>query len=186
MRTPVNNRSAALVAATMLAARIAAGSMAPAAMAQAGSPGSCSAPGYRQFDFRLGSFDVTTRSGQPAGTAQVESVLDGCLLVEYWTGALSGRGRAHYYYDSDADLWRMLFVNDEGASLIMTGHLVEGSMVFSGENRFGEFGGMHRMIWSRLPDGRIRQFWEHSVDKGGSWQVIHVGFYSPRGAADPG
>jgi hypothetical protein len=142
--------------------------------------GECAAPEYRQFDFRLGAYSVTTRTGRPAGEALIESTLGGCMLVEYWTGAISGQGRAHYFYDRGHGLWRFVFVNDDGSSLIMAGGLVGSAMVFSGQNRFGEFDGLHRMTWSKLADGRVSQLWELSTDEGASWKTVHVGYYALR------
>lgn len=140
--------------------------------------GNCTASEYRQFDFRLGAYSVTTRKGLPAGEALIESALGGCMLVEYWSGAISGHGRAHYFYDRAHGLWRMVFVNDVGDSLIMAGRLEGGAMVFSGPNRFGEFDGLHRMTWSLLADGRVCQLWELSTDQGASWRTVHVGYYA--------
>ena len=40
---------------------------------QAGPPSpACSAPGYRQFDFWLGDWDVVDSTGKPAGTNRIE------------------------------------------------------------------------------------------------------------------
>ncbi len=151
--------------------------------AGAANPGACTRPEFRQFDFRLGSYSVTTRTGQPAGVALIESVLDGCMLMEHWTGAISGHGRAHYFYDVNDDVWRLLFVNDQGGRLIMAGRLVDGAMVFSGPNRFNEFDGLHRMTWSRLSDGRVSQHWELSIDEGASWKDVFLGVYARRNDA---
>ena len=142
----------------------------------------CSEPEFRQFDFRLGSFGVTTRLGQPAGSALVESVLGGCMLVEYWTGAISGQGRAHYFYDRNDRLWHLVFINDEGGRLTMAGSLQEGAMVFKGLNRFGSFEGLQRMTWALLSDGRISQHWELSSDNGGTWTSVVLGYYAQRPA----
>lgn len=138
----------------------------------------CDAPAYRQLDFRLGAFRVTTRTGQAAGSSLVESTLHGCLLVEYWTGAISGQGRAHYFYDRNDDRWHLVFVNDEGGRLIMTGRLVGGAMVFEGVNRFGEFDGLQRMTWTPLPDGRISQQWDLSGGEGQPWKTVFLGYYA--------
>jgi hypothetical protein len=151
-------------------------------LAPAADSGPCSAPEYRQFDFRLGSYSVTTRTSQPAGSALVESTLDGCMLVEYWTGAISGQGRAHYFYDRNDGFWRLVFVNDEGGRLIMVGRLVDGAMVFSGVNHFGEFNGLQRMTWTPLPEGRVSQHWELSAGEGEPWRTVFMGLYTPRNA----
>jgi hypothetical protein len=149
-----------------------------AATGSAADVSSCTAPTYRQLDFRLGSFRVTTASGQRAGVALVEAVLNGCMLVEFWAGAAGGSGRAHYYYDRNADLWRFMYVNDEGATLAMTGQEIDGAMVFTGVNDFSGMRGLHRMTWKPLPDRRVSQLWELSLDAGASWKRVFHGLYA--------
>lgn len=178
MLTGSGNRLLAGVAMVALAAAERGVAAAPGVAPPSAVAAACTAPEYHQFDFRLGAYSVTTRTGRPAGEALIESALGGCMLVEYWSGAISGHGRAHYFYDRANSQWRMVFVNDMGDSLIMAGRLEGGAMVFSGPNRFGEFDGLHRMTWSLLADGRVSQLWELSTDQGASWVTVHIGYYA--------
>jgi hypothetical protein len=89
---------------------------------QAGPPGTgCTDPVYRQLDFKIGEFKVTGIGGEPAGESKVESVLGGCLLVEHWRGAISGYGRAHMFFDKSDQLWRLVYVTDDGATMYLSG-----------------------------------------------------------------
>lgn len=45
----------------------------------------------RQFDFWIGDCTVT-RNGEIAGESRSELILDGCALLESWTGASGTRG----------------------------------------------------------------------------------------------
>lgn len=145
---------------------------------KAGPPGAgCTDPVYRQLDFRIGEFKVTGIGGEPAGESKVESVLGGCLLVEYWRGAISGYGRAHIFFDKSDQLWRLIYVTDDGATMYMSGNFRGDTLILTGENNLDGFLGLHRMSFSPLPDGGNRQYWELSTDKGATWKVIHDGTY---------
>jgi hypothetical protein len=144
------------------------------------APQDCSAAEYRRLDFKIGEFEVTAMTGVRAGESRVESVLGGCMLVEHWQGAISGHGQAILYYNRNDQRWRMTFVNDEGDVLNMTGTFAGDSLVLTGENTMLEFRGLHRMTWSPLPEGGVKQSWEYSTDDGASWKTIHVGYYARR------
>lgn len=72
-----------------------------AAPAQTVREPACPAPEARQFDFWIGSWDVSNSNRKPAApddtthyptgpaTDLVHSVLDGCAIVEHWNGYLS-------------------------------------------------------------------------------------------------
>lgn len=147
----------------------------------------CSAADYRQFDFKLGDFDVVvaegtpgTAAGTPAGKATVESILSGCMLVEHWRGASGRDGRAHYYFERATNRWHMLVVFDDGEVLQLPGRWTGKAMVFTGRGRFEAFQGTQRMTWSPLPQGGVRQFWEISPDNGATWKTDFVATYRRR------
>ncbi|QGY80727.1 hypothetical protein [Sphingorhabdus lacus] len=145
---------------------------------QAGPPGTgCTDPVYRQLDFKIGEFKVTGIGGEPAGESKVESVLGGCLLVEHWRGAISGFGRAHMFFDKSDQLWRLIYVTDDGATMYLSGKFQGDTLILTGENDLDSMVGLHRMSFSPLPDGGNRQYWELSTDKGATWTVIHDGTY---------
>lgn len=147
---------------------------------QTSTPAGCAAPEYRQLDFKIGEFDVTGIGGARAGESVVESVLQGCLLVEHWTGAISGKGRATIFYDRQQQRWHQLYVTDDGDIIRLEGHFEGTALVLLGRNNFDVFDGLHRMIWSPLPDGGVLQQWEISRDDGATWTKVHVGTYARR------
>jgi len=168
---------AALVAAGIVSAATA--QQAPHAAVEA-TPRDCSTPVYRQFDFKLGSFDVTGEDGSAVGQSSVESVLGGCLLLEHWHSVADHDGRASMFYDRHEDRWHLDFVTDYGETLYLKGRLEGDAMVLTGENDFDPFTGLHRMTWSPLPEGAVRQFWELSNDGGATWKTVFVARYSRR------
>lgn len=139
----------------------------------------CAEAAYRQLDFRLGSFDVTTGTGVQAGKSHVETILGGCALVEHWMGAVSGAGEATFAYDSADERWHMTFINSEGHHLRMAGTFAGDALVLVGENMtFDGRRALQRMTWSPLPKGHVLQVWELSMDDGLTWQPFFEGHYA--------
>lgn len=161
-----------------LLAALAAGAC-PAPHASATEPKSCAAPEYRRLDFRLGSFEVSTGNGTRAGRSRVETALNGCAIVEYWTGAVSGDGRAWYAYDRHAQRWHLWFVNSTGDILRMSGGFEGDSLVLVGDDpTFDGRRVKQRMAWSPLPGGGVLQTWEISSDAGSTWEPFFEGRYA--------
>lgn len=153
-----------------------------AADAEPGAMVGCSAPEYRQLDFKIGEFDVTGIGGARAGESVVEAALQGCLLIEHWTGAISGKGRATMFYDRQQRKWHQLYVTDDGDIMRLSGQFDGAALVLLGQNDFDVFKGLHRMIWSPLPNGGVLQDWTISRDNGATWEKVHVGNYARRSA----
>lgn len=171
-------RSSLLVAVMALIATVALAGQ-DAAVAPPAGPG-CNAPEYRRLDFKLGEFEVTGMEGARAGDSRVESILGGCMLVEHWHGAISGYGQSIFYYDRKDQRWHSTFINDDGDVLVMDGVFAGDTLVFRGAAAIADFNGLHRMSWSPLPGGGVKQYWEFSADNGATWKTIHIGYYARR------
>ena len=65
--------------------------MALCAMPAGTALSACNEPERRQFDFWLGAWQVDGAQG-PAGHNRIESIEDGCALLEHWRGATGGSG----------------------------------------------------------------------------------------------
>lgn len=143
-----------------------------------GSP--CSAAEFRQFDFWVGEWDVTS-GGQPAGTNSIRQVHGGCALQETWQGAGEGgiSGGSYNIYDQASGRWHQTWVDSTGTLLQLDGGLADGSMVLSGQRPASDGGHMtlHRITWTPNDDGSVRQLWEASQDDGGTWSVLFDGLY---------
>jgi hypothetical protein len=141
--------------------------------------GRCDAPAYRQFDFWIGDWDVTSGE-QTAGTNSIHPVHGGCALQENWQGAGPGgiSGSSFNIYDRASSKWHQTWVDAEGTLLQLDGGLVDGAMVLSG-SRPARTGGtaLHRISWTPNADGSVRQLWEVSQDEGGTWNVLFDGLY---------
>ena len=72
----------------------------------AAAPSRCTAPEYRQFDFWLGEWEVTSNE-TPAGTNSIVAIQGGCVLQENWQGAGPGgiTGSSFNIYDRERQAW---------------------------------------------------------------------------------
>jgi hypothetical protein len=147
----------------------------PAAPAQV-TP--CEAPEHRQFDFWLGTWTVTKPDGGLAGRNVISSVLGGCGLREEWSSAGSPyAGTSLNLYDRARGVWHQTWLDNQGGLLLLEGGVRDSSMILEGE-RPGEKGAVrHRITWTPLAEGGVRQLWESSADGGSTWKVLFDGLY---------
>ncbi len=134
-------------------------------------------PEYRQFDFWLGEWDVQI-SGQTVGTNSVQSILDGCVLLENWTGGRGGTGKSFNFYDASTGKWQQTWVSSTGSVLNYTGEYKDNALRYAGETRTksGDVT-LHRMTFFNLGAERVRQFAEQSTDNGKTWIVTWDAIY---------
>lgn len=99
----------------------------------------CLAASYREFDFWVGQWDVTGISGNPAGTNEIEILMDGCVIAESWVGAGGAPGRSINTWDRDTGMWHQTWVaaNPVIGPIRMSGGLRGGIMVMDGIRQGG-------------------------------------------------
>jgi hypothetical protein len=144
----------------------------------ANPPPDCSAPEFRQFDFWIGTFEVRTPDGAIAGHNVIEPTLNGCALTEHWTGTDGSEGRSVNFYDRREQRWNQVWIDAQGGVLRLAGGMTDGSMLLEGTTP-NKDGGLrhHRIRWTPLPDGSVRQHWESSTDGGATWITVFDGNY---------
>src|SRR4051794_2944889 len=98
----------ALAAITLTLIVLAGTSATRAETAAAAKP--CSSAAHRQFDFWRGSWNVT-QAGKVAGQNKIESILNGCALMESWTGTGGVTGHSLNIYDSTRKVWHQTWVD---------------------------------------------------------------------------
>lgn len=158
---------------------------APLAAAQeAGAPpgpGPCTAPEHRQFDFWVGTWEVTNPAGKPAGRNHIEPILGGCALRETWTGAGGSHGTSYNAWDRQRRRWHQTWVDNGGLVLRLEGGLKAGRMVLSGETMDSAGAPvLNRITWEETAPGEVRQLWEVSSDTGRTWGIAFDGRYRKR------
>jgi hypothetical protein len=147
----------------------------------AAAPAPCAAAVHHQFDFWVGEW-VVTENGKPAGSNRIERLLDGCALLENWTGVGGSRGRSLNFYDPARKHWQQTWVDSSASSLNLTGGLIDGRMVLNGSGKDPKTGRaqIDRITWTPNRDGSVRQLWDQSFDGGRTWKVLFDGLYRRR------
>jgi hypothetical protein len=126
-------------------------------------------PEFRQFDFWLGEWVVRKPDGTVVGSSKISRASEGCAVREEWTSARGQHGMSISYYDPQTKRWHQDWVGGDGTILHLQGGLEGGAMELSDPS--------NRITWTRLPDGRVRQEWARSTDRGATWNVSFVGIY---------
>ena len=146
----------------------------------------CGSQEYRQFDFWIGDWNVTS-VGQRAGTYSILPIHDECALQENWQGAGDGgiSGTSFNIYDRSTGSWHQTWVDSSGTLLLLDGGMKDGAMVLSGKRPARDGSGMvlHRITWTPNPDGTVRQLWEVSRDDGSNWTTLFDGLYTRQAPA---
>lgn len=135
---------------------------------------------FSQFDFWVGDWEVHGPAGTLAGTNSITKEERGCLLQERWVNSAGGTGQSINYVDQITGEWVQVWNAEGGSQINIRGGLTDEGMLLVGT--------MHtvgsdttipfRGLWTLLPDGRVRQFFEQSADNGETWTTSFEGFYT--------
>ncbi|MEX0706833.1 MAG: hypothetical protein WD078_02635 [Woeseia sp.] len=135
---------------------------------------------FRQFDFWLGDWVVHTADGTLAGANRIERAERGCVLTEHWSGIGGSSGMSINYFDHAGKEWVQVWTSADGAQIDIRGNLTDEGMLLTGQIHYVSNGttAPFRGLWTPLPDGRVRQFFEQSDDDGETWTPWFEGFYT--------
>ena len=140
-------------------------------------PPPCSEPEHRQFDFWLGKWTAYSEDGQKQGTNHLTQVMGQCVMQENWQSASGFSGTSFNFYDANRKVWHQTWVDNSGGKLLLEGGLRDGKMQLQGDRINGEGKTVtDRITWTPLPDGRVRQHWQATLD-GENWQDVFDGYY---------
>jgi hypothetical protein len=136
--------------------------------------------GFQDFDFWIGEWDVHLANGTQAGSNIIKSIERGCALTEHWTGASGGTGMSINYLDKSSGKWVQVRNAANGAQINIRGGLTEDGMLLEGYNHYVSNGttAPFRGLWTLLPDGRVRQYFEQLNDDGKTWVSWFEAFYT--------
>jgi hypothetical protein len=139
---------------------------------------------FAEFDFWVGEWDVHVAGGTFAGSNVIERAQRGCLLVEHWRSANGGTGTSINYVDKITGEWVQIWNDAGGNQINIRGGMTDDGMLLVGSIHDIANGttAPFRGLWTPLPDGRVRQFFEQSSDDGDSWTPWFEGFYTRRPA----
>jgi hypothetical protein len=148
----------------------------------------CTAPEYRQFDFWVGDWEVfdIDHPASPVARAQVDRILDGCVLRENYEGTDGHRGQSFSIYDKSRGVWHQSWVTNRGELLVIEGKLEGDEMVLSGVDRTTD--GKERRIggtWKPV-NGGVRETAKTSTDGGKTWVLWFDLMFRPAATAANG
>jgi len=135
---------------------------------------------FHEFDFWLGEWVVHGSNGALAGTNVIEPAERGCVIIENWTNTAGGTGMSINYVDKITGEWVQIWNAEGGSQINIRGGLTDEGMLLVGTLHTIGTGTTlpFRGLWTPLPDGRVRQFFEQSNDGGKTWQPWFEGFYT--------
>lgn len=136
----------------------------------------CDAAEYRQFDFWLGAWSVST-NGQTFAQSDISSAPGGCAIFEEYraTGVL---GRSISFYQPATAKWYQTWVDNGGNRLTIAGGLVNAAMEMI--NPPGGAVPQERWRWT-IEGGNVRQQAAISNNGGASYgPPTFDGLYTPR------
>lgn len=177
--TPALDRDRVLPAVTLFVLAALCLAVPPGA---AQSDGACQSDARRRaLDFLLGTWDAVGASGEVEGRVVVESLLNGCLLVETSRAPGGADSVGYWLFDPLAEQWRVTRADAEGRVYRLQGRARQNELSVAGEAV--DAGGQTTLLRGtrRLEAGRIRQTWEASTDDGESWAELWRGDYVPAG-----
>jgi len=159
----------------LLALALAALLLAAAAVAAQSQPQyGCDTPESRQLDFWVGEWELTyTAAGKEAKSRnRITKVLDGCAVLEEFTGAPGTRldGRSYSTYDRATKRWKQTWVDNTASYLDFEGARVDGDMAFVRSFMRDGKTTHQRMVFRDVKPDSLRWVWESSPD-GSTWAV---------------
>jgi hypothetical protein len=131
----------------------------------------CFKPGYGQFDFWRGKWNVQGPAGLINSTSVITRELDGCVIMEDFIFNGGFQGRSLNIYDSRDDRWYQSFVDNTTGNYRLVGGLEGAEMVMNADQpAFTPGAGVRqrksRVVWTALEDGSVRQTFDESFDGG--------------------
>lgn len=139
----------------------------------------CEQAEYRQFDFWLGRWEVRNPQGKVVGYNRVARDYGACVIREAYRGKGGFRGESLNTYDPGRDLWTQTWVDNQGTLLRLQGQWQGTSMRLEGQVVSASGVADHRIRWTPLPDGGVRQLWEQRAadEPQAEWTVVFDGWY---------
>jgi len=129
-------------------------------------------PAFRAMDFWMGEWEVETAQGKAAGKSRIELVLDGCIVLENWTGQNGYAGKSFNLFHPDSSKWEQIWVDNQGQRTTYEGEAKDGNIYYRTETvePDGKKVPARMTFFQNGPD-QVRQLGEKSTDGGATWTV---------------
>lgn len=162
------------LACAALASSLFAAPARPAAAADA-----CITPGFKQMNFLLGTWIVSTPDGMVIGHDSLIHGLGNCGFYDYYRDAAGNhRSFAIFSYQPGAASWHLDWLDDSSLNANMDGSPTHTSLMsMDGADYMGAHRRLHHIEYNMLPDGTMEKIWKSSSDEGRHWAVTFDGIY---------
>ena len=123
----------------------------------------CCTEKHAEFDFWIGTWEVTNPDGTNAGTNVISKVQDNCILQENWTSAKGNyTGTSNNFYNYKLKQWEQIWIDNQGQSLHLKGNRTSNQMILQTDKEKNKDGNpfFHRVTWTFNENGTVRQLWE--------------------------
>jgi len=151
-------------------------------MAEDSKP-ACHSVAHSEFDFWLGSWEVSNADGSNAGHNTIEKIQDNCVLRETWRSANAVfTGTSYNFYNQQTKQWEQLWLDNKGGRLKLTGNKRGKQMILRTQERVDDDQRryFHRITWTANDNGSVRQLWEtisQTKSAGKTTKVVFDGLY---------
>ena len=169
--------SVAIVAAEQSSAQTNASSGSSAA-ASSPAPYSCAGdPERHRFDFWLGGWKVTTEDGTHVGDSVIETISNGCAILENWMGAKGGRGKSLNSYNAELKQWEQFWIGSDGDVHEYRESHSEGTSLVFFRKPASTPEKITRLTFTPVDKDTVRQHSETSEDGGQTWKTEYDFYY---------
>ena len=139
----------------------------------------CCTEKHAEFDFWIGTWEVTGPNGNKVGNNILTKVENKCVLRENWTSATPGyTGTSNSFYNLKTKQWEQIWIDNQGASLHLKGNRKGNQMILKTDKETNAQGKtfFHQVTWSANEDGTVRQLWE-TYTEGADVVIAFNGLY---------
>jgi hypothetical protein len=129
--------------------------------------------GPADFDFWLGTWDVSWGEDGATGRNVITRTFDGRVVQERFDGRPGAelQGMSVSVYDAPRDRWLQTWVDDQGNYFALEGAMRDGEMVLVCDRHSGEERLVYRMRFHDLADDSFTWSWERSADGGETYDL---------------
>ena len=142
----------------------------------------CCTEKHAEFDFWIGTWEVTNPDGSAAGKNVIDKIQDNCILRENWTSATPGyTGTSNNFYNIRTKQWEQIWIDNQGGNLHLKGNRKGNQMILQSDELTNKEGKpfYHRITWTKNDNGTVRQLWE-TITEGKDVNVAFDGLYKKK------
>jgi len=142
----------------------------------------CEDAEFKQFDFWLGDWDVSSAAdGTQRGSSHISREMGGCVIWENWTSAGSPYfGKSYNTWNPNLKRWEQYWVDTSAGVMFFHGQLKDNVMDYWTDDVPQAGGGtlLRHLQFFNLGPNKVRQFSQGSNDGGHTWHTEYDLIYN--------